>query len=181
MSPSSDGQPTSEGKRHEAAEWIVVGRVTGAWGIRGEVKVEPLTDAPHRFNSGGVLYLDEQPTRVLGSRKQKGQFVLKLDGVEDRNRAETLAGVEISVPRDQVSPLPAGSYYHFQIIGLEVWSEKSVKLGTVREILQTGAHDVYVVAKDQGGDLLLPAVAEVVLEVDEAHGRVVVRVPEGLR
>ena len=180
MSPAAEDTTPSQARRHEAAEWVVVGRVNGAWGIRGEIKVEPFTDAPHRFNKGGVLYLEERPTRIIHSRKHKGRFVLKLDGIEDRNGAEALAGVELAIPREQVAPLPAGSYYHFQIIGMEVWTEGPRRLGNVRQIMRTGGHDVYVIDDGRGGELLLPAVSHVVLEVDERRRRMVVRVPEGL-
>ena len=160
---------------------VVVGKIVGAWGVRGEVRVEPLTDFPSRFNKEAVLLLDERPIRILASRKRRGGFVLRLESIEDRDAAEALRGFDLSVPSTELESLPDGSFYYFQIIGLEVWTGESELLGTVTEIIPTGANDAYVVAAGDGGQVLVPAVEEVVREVDLAGGRMVVSLPEGLR
>lgn len=146
----------------------------------GYLKVEASTDFPERFAPGSVLYLGDQPTVVQRSRSTKGRVVVKLDVVDDRTQAESLRGRLLTVPPDQLKPLGEGSYYHFQIIGIGVWSDQGEFLGTLTQILSTGSNDVYVVTGDSRKELLLPAIAESILEVDLRENRMTVRVPEGL-
>ena len=162
-------------------EPVVVGRIVGAWGVHGEVKVEPFTDFPSRFNKGSILFLHERPLRVSASRKRKNGFVLKLESVDDRSDAEALRGSEMTVPVTDLEDLPVGTFYYFQIIGLEVWTEESELLGTVREIITTGANDAYVVSDGNNKPVLVPAIGGVVQEVDVSNGRMVVNLPIGLR
>ena len=159
---------------------VVVGRIKGPWGLRGDLKVEALTDFSARFSQGSLLYLDGQPVRVQRSREVKGDFVAKLDVVDDRTQAEALRGRLLTVPQHELNPLPKGSYYHFQVVGMAVWSESGEYLGEVKEILPTrGANDVYLVGEGRS-ELLVPAVDEVVLEVDPQENKMTVRLPEGL-
>ena len=160
---------------------MVVGRIVGAWGVHGEVKVEPFTDFPSRFNKGSILFLHERPLRVSASRKRKNGFVLKLESVDDRSDAEALRGSEMTVPFTDLEDLPVGTFYYFQIIGLEVWTEESELLGTVREIITTGANDAYVVSDGNNKPVLVPAIGGVVQEVDVSNGKMVVNLPIGLR
>ena len=159
---------------------MVVGVVTGAWGVRGAVKVDPLTYTDRRFEPGSVVYLAGAPTRVLDSRRSKRTIILALDGVVDRNVAESLRGTELTIAPDQLEALPEGSYYHFDIVGMDVYTEEGERLGAVKEIIVTGGNDVYVV----GGaprDILIPALRDVVLDIAKERNRMTVRLPEGLR
>ena len=113
--------------------------------------------------------------------------MIKLEGVDDRTRAETLRGQLIQVPSEEAIPLAAGEYYEHQIIGLEVWTADGQTLGQVIEILYSPAHEVYVVQgadaqSPKGGlrEILIPAIASVVLAVDLEAGRLLVELPEGL-
>ena len=110
---------------------------------------------------------------------QRGLFV-KLDIVNDRAQAESLRGTELTVPPDHLQPLPDGSYYFYQIIGIDVWDEERGYLGKVTEILKTGANDVYVARGPEGAEVLIPALADVLLEVRPDENRMVVRLLEGL-
>ena len=118
--------------------------------------------------------------RVRRSRELKGGLLLKLDSVDDRTSAERLRGKSLSVPANEVPPLPEGTYYHYQLIDLDVYTREGERLGAVREILATGANDVYVVGRPEAKDLLIPALKGVVVCVDLAAGRMIVRLPEGL-
>ena len=159
---------------------IVVGRIRGPWGLRGDLKVEAFTDFSTRFSPGSLLYLDGQPVRVQRSRDVKSGFLLKLDVVDNRTQAQALHGRLLTIPQHELNPLPKGSYYHFQVVGMAVWSESGEYLGEVKEILPTrGANDVYLVGQGRS-ELLLPAVDEVVLEVDPQDNKMTVRIPEGL-
>ena len=152
----------------------------GAWGLHGDLKVEPLTDFPLRFSSGSVLTLQGQPTRVERCRSVRGGLLVKLDLVKDRTRAESLRGQLLTIPQHQVSSLPEGSYYHFQIIDIGVWTEQGECLGDVKEIITTGSNDVYVVRAKGRKELLIPALEGVILEVNLGENRMTVCLPEGL-
>ena len=165
--------------RPEEAE-VIVGRVSGAWGLRGDLKIQLLTDFPSRFSPGSVVYLEGEPARVERSRPIRGGMLVKLDVVNDRTRAESLGGHFLSIPEREVGPLPEGSYYHFQIIDARVWSDQGEYLGQVAEILTTGSNDVYVVKGSDRKELLIPALEGVILAVDLFQNRITVRLPEGL-
>lgn len=158
---------------------VVVGRIVTAHGVKGEVKVEPLTDFPERFARGSRLWLDGVELGVMSGRWQRSQVIVKLDGVDSREAAEALRGKELTVP--DVAELPVGEdlYYLHDIVGLRVESRDGEALGEVYDVLSTGSNDVYVVRGD-GGEMLLPALEDVVLEVDVAGGRIVVDVPDGI-
>ena len=158
----------------------MVGIIRGAWGIQGDLRVDRLTDNPDRFTANSRLFLEGRPVRVRRSRELKRGLLLKLDSVDDRTNAERLRGKSLSVPADEVPPLPDGAYYHYQLIDLEVYTPECVRLGAVREILVTGANDVYVVRRPEAKDLLIPALKRVVVCVDLAANRMIVRLPEGL-
>ena len=152
----------------------------GTWGLRGDLKVEVLTEFTERFSPGSTLYLDGQPVRVERSRSSKGGILVKLDVVNDRTEADLLRGRFVTIPQQEVKPLPGGSYYHFQIHDLDVWNEKGEHLGKVKEILSTGSNDVYVVSGESRKEILIPALEDVVLDVNLQETRMTVRLPQGL-
>ncbi len=157
----------------------MVGRVVGPWGLRGDLKIDSYSDFPERFHPGSLLYLNGRPATVVHSRKSRQAIIVKLDLVNDRTYAESLRGALLTIPPADLGPLPEGSFYHFDIIDSDVWTETGDHLGRVKEILQTGAHDVYLIKRDDG-EVLLPAVSGVVLEVNPEKRKIVVRPPEGL-
>ncbi len=158
----------------------MVGIIKGAWGIQGDLRVESLTDNPDRFAANSQLYLEGRAVRVRRSREVKRGIVLTLDSVHDRTTAERLRGKSLTVSADVIPSLPEGVYYHYQLIDLEVCTCEGTRLGTVREILTTGANDVYVIERPGARDLLIPALRRVVVGVDLPAGKMVVRLPEGL-
>lgn len=158
----------------------MVGIIKGAWGIQGDLRVESLTDNPDRFAANSRLYLEGRAVRVRRSREVKRGIVVKLDSVHDRTTAERLRGKSLTVSAHVVPTLPEGAYYHYQLIDLKVFTCEGERLGTVKEILTTGANDVYVVKRPGARDLLIPALKRVVVSVDLVAGRMVVRLPEGL-
>ena len=159
---------------------VIVGRIRSAWGLKGDVSVEVLSDAPKRFAAGSVLRLMGKPTCVERSRKYKRGLLLKLDAADDRTQADALRGEDLTVLPEQVEPLPDGLYYHFQIIGMHVRTEIGERLGVVSEIISTGSNDVYVIHEQERRDILIPALPDVVLEVDLDAGLMVVSLPDGL-
>ena len=159
---------------------VVVGRIRSAWGLRGDVGVEVLSDVPNRFAAGSILRLKGKPTRVERSRKGKRGLIVKLDAASDRTQAELLRGEELTVLPEQVEPLPDGMFYHFQILDMRVVTEAGEPLGIVSEIIVTGGNDVYVVHEEGRRDILIPALPDVVLDVDIDAGAMVVDLPDGL-
>ncbi|MHB8621231.1 MAG: ribosome maturation factor RimM [Chloroflexota bacterium] len=162
-------------------EWLVIGKVVAAFGTHGELRVLPQTDFPRRFAAGASVFLerDERSFTIVQSRLQNGQYVLRLAGVDDRDQAEDLRGRYMRVPGQNLAPLEEGEYYLFQIMGLAVRTDEGRELGVVSDILQTGANDVYVVRSDSG-EVLLPAIKDVIKQVDLDAGRLTVHVLPGL-
>jgi 16S rRNA processing protein RimM len=166
---------------------LAVGFVVGAHGVRGELKVELLTDDPYRFDRLSRVYLGlegQEPVSwpLVGYRLHKGRALLQLKGCNDRSSAESLRRHVVQVPIEEAIPLQEGEYFEHQILGLEVWTVSGENLGRVGEIIHTGANEVYVVG-DEGSDrreILVPAISDVVLEVNLETGRLVVELPEGL-
>lgn len=152
-----------------------------ARGLAGQLKIEPLSDFPGRFSPGGHLFLDGNLHLLETSAKlPDGSLAIKLEGIESREEAQKLLGLELTVPRDLVPPPPDGSYYHFQLIDMEVYTISGELLGAVTEILDVGPNDVYVVNND-GREVLVPALEGVVLDVDVESARMTVELPDGLR
>jgi 16S rRNA processing protein RimM len=163
--------------------YVAVGQIVGAHGIRGEVKVELLTDHPERYDPGRSLYMEDPPgvmrVHVNGSRPHKGFMLVQLAEVRDRTAAQALQGRLLLIADSEIMPLSEHENYLHDLIGLEVVAEDGRPLGRVVEILSTKANDVYVVAGEDG-EVLLPALREVVTEVDLGARRMLVRVPDGL-
>ena len=172
--------PNPQGSSDTQEESVVVGRIRGTRGLRGDLRVEVLTDSDARFAAGSVIYVDGRRARVERSQAAKAGLLVKLDIVNNRTEARSLTGLSLTVPRSEVKPLPEGTYYHFQIIGITVSTEEDEYLGEVKEILNTGTNDVYVVRDAAGKELLIPALADVVLRVDAAENKMTVQLPEGL-
>ena len=159
-----------------------MGRVIGPHGVRGEVRVALMTDFPERFRRIRQLYVgDEESTRELrGVRFHKGQALLTIADVDSRSAADLLRGRILYVPAEDAEPLPEGTYFLEQILGIEVQTSDGTVLGKVTEILRTGSNDVYVVQGAEG-EVLLPAIHDVVRKVDLAAGLMTVELLEGLR
>jgi len=159
--------------------YLVVGKVVAPWGTRGELKVAILTDFPDRFRELKRVYLGDRSLMVEGHRRLGRWVILRLEGCADRNSAEKLRGELVQIPLEEAVPLSEDEYYIYQIVGLEVWTKEGEHLGRVSEVLFTGANEVYVVEGGQG-EILLPAIEDVIKEVDLEGGRLVVEPLEGM-
>lgn len=161
------------------SQFIVVGRVIAPWGVKGEMKVEVMTDFPDRFSPQEEVHIDGRPMTVERSRWHKGRIILKLATIDNVDAAEQLRGRFLEVPLSELRALPEDQYYRFQLIGLDVLTTEGGHLGQITQILPTGSNDVYVVpTKD--GELLIPAIDDVVKSVDLAKGCIVIEIVEGL-
>lgn len=164
--------------------YLTVGRIVGAHGVGGEVKVALLTDYPERFRAGARLFLESEtgaiPVEIASARPHKGMMLVKLAPVADRSAAESLRGRRLLIPEDQAMPLGEHENYAHDLIGLSVETPEGDILGELTEILFTPANDVYVVSGPLG-EVLLPALRDVVRHVDLHQGKMIVQLPEGLR
>jgi 16S rRNA processing protein RimM len=164
---------------------LVVGRIGKPHGIRGELTVEVRTDAPEiRFAPGSVLATDPArvgPLTVAAARWHSGRLLLRVEGVADRTAAEALRGVVVSaeVPDDEVPDDPEEFFDH-QLRGLAVVTADGAPLGVVDDVVHLPAQDLLSVRREDGRELLVPFVSEIVPEVDVEAGRVVVVPPPGL-
>lgn len=155
---------------------VRVGYVRRAVGLRGEVAVEPLTDQPERLRAGLGVRIGSDAYEIDGVRPTARGLTVKLAGVDDRERAEQLRGAYLEVDGGDVAALPAGRYYHWQLVGLEVFSPTGAKIGDLVDVLAYPANDVYVV-RDGTQETLVPAVKDIVRDIDIAAGRIVVDMP----
>lgn len=164
-------------------DFLAVGRIVRPHGIRGALLVAPISEQLLGLKDGAEVRVgaDRSPMIFRELRRHGGRWLLWLDGIHGREEAEVLRGQELALPLKDLPPLPDGTFYHWQILGLRVQSDEGVQLGTVAEILTTGANDVYVVTDETGEDLLLPAIESVILRVDLEDGEIIVHLIPGLR
>ena len=162
-----------------APDHVAVGRILSPHGLRGEMKVEPLTARPEYFTAGRSLWIGESAYEVEASRRQRGIVILKLSDVASVDSAGALRGCLLSLPESELAPLPEDEYYAHQIIGLEVYDTGGTRLGKVIDLFPTGSNDVYII-DGPVGELLLPAIDDVIIEVDVEGGRMVVSLMDGM-
>jgi 16S rRNA processing protein RimM len=160
-------------------EFITIGRVLAPWGVKGKLKVKIETDFPQRFASGAKVYISQQPMTIDSAEQHREKLVVKFSAIDSIEEAQKLQGKTIEIPHSQVQPLPEGQYYHFQMIGLEVRTTQGELLGKISEILTTEGNDIYIV-RSAKGEILIPAIEDVVKSVDLEQGHVVIEPIEGL-
>ena len=144
--------------------------------------MDAYSDDLQGLQTGSEVFLGSPGTRrsVISVRPHQGRLLMKLSECLDRNQAEQFRGLEVRIQMKRTDPLPAGVYYHRQILGLQVIEVDGRVLGEVSEILETGGNDVYVVRSAGGPELLLPAISSVILDIDLEKGQVRVAIPQGL-
>ena len=158
---------------------VVIGKISAPHGVRGEVRIVPLTDFPERFENLKTVFLEDDSKMELESVKFSNKFIIaKFKNINSRNDIEIFNGKLLMLNRSDIPSLPEGEYYNFDIIGLEVIDDKGVKLGKISEILKTGSNDVYVV--DAEKQILIPALKKVVKEININDGFMKVELLEEL-
>lgn len=159
---------------------VVVGRINQTWGLKGHVKVTPFTSNPERLTTGAQLYVAGKPTRVLESVSPQGYPIMQFAGYLTREAAQTLRDELIEIDEDTLPELPADEYYVDDLQGLTVVSSTGDEIGELVEVLTTGANDVYVVRRPDQKDVLVPAIADILLNVDLQARRMTINVIPGL-
>ncbi len=160
-------------------EFIIIGKILAPWGSRGKLKVEVATDFPQRFAPSSKVYINRQPMTIDSAEWQKKKAIIKLSTIDNIEDAEKLRGQLIEIHHSELYPLPQGQYYHFQVIGLEVRTTQGELLGNVTEILSTPSNDNYVVSGAKG-EILIPAIEDVVKSIDLDKGCLIIEPIEGL-
>ena len=158
----------------------VVGTIVGASGYTGNLKVKPQTDNPERFLPGKSLIADGKSMKIEASYWRNDLVILKFNDIDTNVHAKGFYGMELTVALDDVPALADDNYYYFQILGIEVRTMDGEILGNVQEIIETGSNDVYVI-NGEGGELLIPALSNIILSVDLEIGLMTVSLPPGLR
>jgi len=163
-------------------EYLAVGRIRRPHGIQGELLMDVLTDFPERLLPGKIVYVGERhdPFQISSIRAQDKTLLLMLKNIEDTDQAGRLRNKLVYVQTKELPTLPEGEYYFHQLVGLKVVDEGGTLLGSLVEILKTGANDVYVVRSEDGNEILLPAIDPVILEVNLERSEIRVRPPEWL-
>ncbi|MFC2047988.1 ribosome maturation factor RimM [Chloroflexota bacterium] len=160
-------------------EFITIGKILAPWGIKGKLKVAIATDFPQRFAPSSKVYINQQLISIESTEWRKGKAIIKISTIDSIENAEKLRGQPIEIHHSQLQPLPEGQYYHFQLIGLEVWTSQGELLGNVTEILTTPSNDNYVVSGAKG-EILIPAIEDVIKSIDLDKGCLVIEPIDGL-
>ena len=162
-----------------------VGVITSTHGIKGEVKVFPTTDNVKRFKKNMEIILDtgkENINLTVESVKFFKQFViLKFKGIDNINDIEKYKTKSLYVTRENAVRLRKDEYFIADLLGVDVWEDNGEKLGTLKDVIETGANDVYVITLENGKELLIPAIKECILDVDIENRKMIVHVMDGLR
>ena len=167
---------------------VIVGKILGAHGIHGTVRLLPLTDFPERFEEMKEFYLEQEGRAPLILEilsavpyEGKGQFLLAVKGIESRDEAEALKGYCVTVAPQERPPLDSDEYWIDDLIGLSVRDAfNGEEFGVLEDVLVTGSNDVYVIRTKEDKVQMLPALGDVILEVNLEEGIMKVAVPEGL-
>lgn len=171
----------------EERAWVSIGQVTAPHGLQGEVRVYPLTDVEGRFHDVERVYLlpegvaTRRVVHVERAVYRRNLVIVKLREVNDIDEAETLRGALVQVPVEEVAPLPEGTYYVFQLVGLRVETVDGAPVGRIIDVItNSAANDVYVVERPDAQPALIPAVRHIVREIDIEKGRMTIDPMPGL-
>lgn len=163
---------------------LQAGVITTTHGIRGEVKVFPTTDDVHRFEDLDSVLLDTgrdyMKLEIENVKYFKQYAILKFKGIDNINDIEKYKGRSLYVTRDQAIPLEEDEYYIADLIGLDVYLESGEKFGVLKDVMETGANDVYIVETKEGKEVLIPAIHECVLDIDVEENRMEIHLMDGL-
>ncbi len=158
---------------------IVIGKIVAPHGVRGDIRIMPLTDRPEQFLDLSYLLLEDgRQLTVKAARFHKRMVLVSTKEITTMNDAELLRDKKILIRAEDLPPLEEGRFYVADLIGLSVFDEEGKQLGTFKDSITTGSNDVYIVAVPGGKDLLIPALKIYVREINLQEKRIVVKLPE---
>lgn len=181
--------PTEAGNQPASSpHFLVLGRILRPHGVRGELRLQVITDYPERIADLDSIFIGRDPFDpssaiefgVVGARRHREQMLVRLEGITNRDDVEPYRGQLLMVALDDAVPLEDNEYYVFQIIGASVVTTDGEDLGKVQDVLETGANDVFVVRGGIYGEVLIPDIPDVVLEISPDTTRITVALPPGL-
>lgn len=163
---------------------LQVGVITQTHGIKGEVKVFPTTEDPKRFENLKKVYIDSKEglvqVKITAVRYFKNLVILKFKGINDINDVEKYKKCPLLIDREDAIPLEEGEFFVVDLIGINVITDEGVELGTLTDVLQTGANDVYVVKGNDGKEILIPVIKECILDTSLEDNIMKVHLLKGL-
>lgn len=165
-------------------QYFEIGQIVNTFGIKGMVRVNPFTDDISQFEKMETILVDKkgsfQEMQIEEVKYSKNQVLLKLKGIETVEEAEKYRNCYLKLPREKARKLPKNTYFIADLIGLEVYTEEGNLLGKVEDIYNTGASDIYVIKDELGKQILLPAIKDVIKQVDVEQEKIIVHLLEGL-
>ena len=163
---------------------LEIGQIVNTFGIKGMVKVKPFTDDIRRFDELKTVYVEKNGNQteyeIEEVKYHKDMVLIKFKGIDKVEQAEMLRNSYLTVSRDSVEELEEGRYYIVDLLGLEVYTDEQVLLGTLEDIFNTGSNDIYVVKDKQGKQILLPAIQDVIKQIDIENKKIIVHLLPGL-
>ena len=160
-------------------DWIPVGRVTRTHGLKGELKFFPTDQEDLAVQNDQQILLGEATFKIKSVRGAKSPFIIKFEGVDSIETAQSLTGQEVLVAREDFESLPEGEYYRFEIEGLKVFDDTGKYYGVIKDIIETGSNDVYVV-RENDKEWLIPMIDSVVQSIDLEQSKLIFHCVEGL-
>lgn len=165
-------------------KYLEIGQIVNTFGIKGMVKVKPFTDNIERFSNLEKIYIKNKSGqteyKIQEVKYHKNMVLIKFEGIENPGQADLLRNSYLIVDRETEEPLEAGRYYIVDMIGLDVFTDDNEYLGKLEDIYNTGSNDIYVVKNELGKQVLLPAIEDVIKNIDMDNKKVIVHLIPGL-
>ena len=165
-------------------KYLEIGQIVNTFGIKGMVKVKPFTDNIERFSNLEKIYIKNKSGqteyKIQEVKYHKNMVLIKFEGIENPEQADLLRNSYLIVDRETEEPLEAGRYYIVDMIGLDVFTDDNEYLGKLEDIYNTGSNDIYVVKNELGKQVLLPAIEDVIKNIDMDNKKVIVHLRPGL-
>lgn len=164
--------------------FLEIGQIVNSYGLKGQMKIVPFTDNITRYNELKTIYIEVNKQlkeyKIEQVKYHKNNVLIKLEGIDDINDTEQFKNCFVKIDRKNAVKLPKDTYFIVDLIGIEVFTEENVLLGKIVDIFPTGSNDVYVVKDELGKQILLPAISEVIKNVDISNKKMIVNLIKGL-
>ena len=165
-------------------EYFEIGQIVNTFGIKGMVKIKPFTDDINKFDKFKKIYIKKENTKkeyqIEEVKYHKQMVLMKLKGINTPEEAHLLRGSYLIINREDEEPLEEGTYYIVDLLGSEVYTDEDVLLGKLEDIYNTGSNDIYVVKDELGKQVLLPAISDVIKNIDIKNKKITVHIVSGL-